>query len=451
VENVGNPTTAQRSSRTTPTKLRIWTVAVLALAATALVTMTTAVADTQRGIHRVGREAAPQAQVTSDLYFALSDLDAQTARTILTNGKDDLVSAQLDAQLTFNQRLADVDSDLRRAVGGAGAADQDVQGALQKMLDDVARYHELAASAQWLDTAAQWLDPASQDAQTGKTATAARSFYSQATDLLHFELLPAAGTLRDAYAEQLTQATNDEQDAATRGEILVLVAGLALLAALIAFQLVLRGRFRRSLNPFLAVASVGTAVLLVAGLAMNSQQSDRLQTAVSRHMDPYLGIQHARAVAYDATGAVIRYAVAPKFGYEKGFAADAGQLRTPDGKGLLASGLTGSDPALARTADSDWRAVAADADKVMRAVDQGDVETALKTATGIARGQVAMDFYALDVHLGQAATAQREAFDRGLADARSGASGWAGLPAVVLGLVMALTLAGVRARLAEYR
>ncbi len=168
-------------------------------------------------------------------------------------------------------------------------------------------------------------------------------------------------------------------------------------------------------------------------------------------MTPYLGIQHARAVAYDATGDAIRYAVAPTFGYQNGLAADSTALRGPDGKGLLSAGLSRPVPALTQSIYTDWSAVSADAGKVMSAVDHGDVQTALGTATGIARGETAFDFYALDTHLGWAASTQRDAFDAGLADARSGASGWAGLPAGVLGAVMVLTLAGVRARLAEFR
>jgi hypothetical protein len=79
------------------------------------------------------------------------------------------------------------------------------------------------------------------------------------------------------------------------------------------------------------------------------------------------------------------------------------------------------------------------------------VDAALTEATGIAGGQLGQDFYALDTHLGQAATAQRSAFEAAMADARSGASGWAAAPVAVFGAVMALALAGVWRRLAEYR
>jgi hypothetical protein len=79
------------------------------------------------------------------------------------------------------------------------------------------------------------------------------------------------------------------------------------------------------------------------------------------------------------------------------------------------------------------------------------VDAALTEATGIAGGQLGQDFYAFDTHLGQAADRQLGAFQAAMADARSGASGWAAVPAVLFGAVIALTLAGLWRRLAEYR
>src|SRR6185437_9673212 len=113
----------------------------------------------------------------------------------------------------------------------------------------------------------------------------------------------------------------------------------ALLAALVLFQVELSRQFRRTLNPLLALATVATAVFLVTGLSMTAQQSDRLQQAVEQHMTPYLGLQHARAVSYDAVGSIVRYTVAPNFGYDHGYAADLASLNgTAGSPGLLATG-----------------------------------------------------------------------------------------------------------------
>lgn len=431
-----------KRGRKTPNKLRLWTAAILALAAAALVTGTLAVADTQHGVNRVGRETAPQAQAASDLYFALSDLDSQTARRILTIGDDDLATVEGDAQATVARRVGEIDSDLRQAIGGT--SDPAVQDRFQAMLDKVALYHDLSATA-----ISQ--DQLSQSAAKGRPDPIALSYYSRASDVMHFDLLPVAAQLRDTYAAQLHASAKNQNRAWALDTALVLVTGLALLAVLLCFQLMLSRRFRRSLNPFLAAATVATVAFLGAGLTMTAQQTDRVQHAVDQHMTPYLGIQQARAVTFDAVGAMVRYTVAPTFGYDRGYAADIAALNGAAGRpGLLSTGLNDTDTRLATRAASDWTTVQTDAGKLKSEVDGGDVDAALTEATGIAGGQLGQDFYALDTHLGQAADAQRNAFETAMADARSGASSWAAVPAVVFGAVMVLALAGVWRRLAEY-
>ena len=394
-------------------------------------------------MNRVGRETAPLAQSASDLYFALSDLDSQTAREILTIGDSDLDTEQGDAQATVNRRVAEIDGDLRQAIGGT--SDPAVQGQFQTMLDKVTLYHDLSATA-------LSLDQLSTDATKGHPDSVALAYYSRATDVMHFDLLPTAAQIRDSYAHQLTESAENENDAWSLDTILVLVTTLALLAALVVFQVTLSRRFRRSLNPFLALATVATAVFLVAGLSMTAQQSDRLQQAVDQHMTPYLGIQHARAVSYDAVGSIVRYTVAPNFGYDHGYAADLASLDgTAGAPGLLGTGLAGTDQALSQRAVSDWTSVQRDAGKIKSEVDGRDVDSALTEATGIASGQLGQDFYAMDTHLGQAADTQLAAFQATMAGARSGESGWSAVPAVVFGAVIVLALAGVWRRLAEFR
>ncbi|MBS2538860.1 hypothetical protein KGQ20_39550 [Catenulispora sp. NF23] len=431
------------TERRTPTRLRLWTGAIVVLAAAALTTGTVAIADTQHGVNRVGKETAPLAQSASDLYFALSDLDSQTAREMLTIGDSDLDTAQGDAQVTLNSRVTEVDADLRQAIGGT--SDQAVQGQFQTMLDKVTLYHDLS-------TTALSVDQLSTDASKGHPDPVALAYYSRATDVMHFDLLPVAAQIRDSYAKQLATSAKSQNDSWSVDTVLVLVTTLPLLAALLFLQLAMSVRFRRTLNPFLAVATVATVAFLIAGLGMTSQQTDRVQNAVNQRMTPYLGIQHARAVSFDAVGSIVRYTVAPNFGYDQGYAADLAALNGTAGvPGLLHTGLNGTDQALSQRAGSDWTAVQHDAGKIKSEVDGGDVGSALTEATGIAGGQLGQDFYALDTHLGQAADTQLDAFQATMSDARSGASGWAAVPAVVFGAVIALAVAGVWRRLAEYR
>jgi hypothetical protein len=418
------------------------TAAVLVLAAATLATATVAVHDTQRGISDVALRAAPQARATSDLYFALSDLDAQVARRMLDTGDDDLVGPLLDAELTFNQRLADVDRDLQQAI--AGASDPVSRSAFDTLLDGVSTYHTMASHG-------LALDETSADTQKGQAAPSALAFYSQATDLMHFQLLPTAEKLRDAYAKQLTTAASREHDSAVLDMVLVVLSGGALLVALVWLQLFLKRKFGRTLNVYLVIGTVATVAVLVAGLAMNNNESTRIRTAVAEHEIPYLDIQQARAVTYDATGGLIRNALAPTFGYNTDFERDSTTLRDSNGTGLLSASLVHTDSALVHRIDDSWNAILHDKTTIENDIAAGLVDQTLQEATGIERGEISMDFYSLDVALNNAAGVQGSAFDQEMATAASGASGWAGAPAIVLGAVMALTLAAVRPRLSEYR
>jgi hypothetical protein len=178
------------------------------------------------------------------------------------------------------------------------------------MLDKVTLRHDLSATG-------LALDQLSTDAAKGRPDSVALAYYSRATDVMHFDLLPVAAQIRDSYAKQLDDSAKNENDSWSLDTILVLVTALPLLAALLFLQLALSHRFRRTLNPFLAVATVATVAFLVTGLGMTALQSDRIQNAVDQNMTPYLGIQHARAVSYDAVGAIVRYTVAPDFGYDQ--------------------------------------------------------------------------------------------------------------------------------------
>src|SRR5581483_1060623 len=118
---VGNG--GQRNRRSTPFRLAAWTVAVgLALGALlgATVSAFTAARDGTESVAQHARIASD----ASDLYFSLSDLDAEAARLVLLgNGADpgtgalDHAGDQIAALDAYNQRTAQVDADLRQLAG----------------------------------------------------------------------------------------------------------------------------------------------------------------------------------------------------------------------------------------------------------------------------------------------------------------------------------------------
>src|SRR5260370_34427944 len=68
-------------------------------------------------------------------------------------------------------------------------------------------------------------------------------------------VLPAAASLTTANASVLDMSYNQDWSAATSGQMLVLVLGLAVAGALLSTQVFLAARFRRLVNPALAMAN----------------------------------------------------------------------------------------------------------------------------------------------------------------------------------------------------
>jgi hypothetical protein len=64
------------------------------------------------GFDVIGGRAAPQVRVSSDLYFALSDLDAQAANVLLAGNDTAMAADRAAALATYEQRRTQANSDL---------------------------------------------------------------------------------------------------------------------------------------------------------------------------------------------------------------------------------------------------------------------------------------------------------------------------------------------------
>ena len=79
----------------TPARLRLWVAVTVLTAAVLLATLSLLMARVREQVRIIGDEAAPRAAAAADLYFALSDMDAQVARMVLTAGDDRLAGSRL--------------------------------------------------------------------------------------------------------------------------------------------------------------------------------------------------------------------------------------------------------------------------------------------------------------------------------------------------------------------
>jgi hypothetical protein len=398
-------------------------------------------AQTQRQVRIIGDVAAPQAATAADLYFALSDLDAQVARLVLAGDDDTLAATQIDALATYRERSGQVDADLQRSLTAADdAADRATALAL---LDDLAVYRERV-----------W--------QTLSTSGDKLGYYTQATNVLHLQLLPGAQRLREASQDRLDQAYAAKQTTQQWGIAVALGLGGLLVVFLLVLQVWLARRFRRLLNPALLIATVLTVALAGPAAIVLAVQGQRLGDAREQSLTPYLELSQARAISYDAAADTSRYLVSGGLAYYKqDFAAKSACLTKggacgPGGEsvvGGLPQVAAGPDvsPDLASQVIQRWAAYQRDQDKITGLADGGHRPDAVAALTGIRRGDAAFDFSYFDDAVDQIATARQASFDSTLHSTRQLLTGWTEIPLGAAVLVLILVPLGVRRRFAEYR
>ncbi|WP_239159164.1 hypothetical protein [Winogradskya humida] len=398
-------------SSETPARLRLWSLAAMVAAGLLLIVLSAVMAAVKEQVRVIGEEAAPRAATASDLYFGLSDLDAQVARMMLIRDDDRFAAAQADALSAYLRRSDEIDADLQRAGTDAAAL---------RLADGLAVYRRQA-----------W------QALSGESL----GYYTQATNTLHLELLPAATELRDASQDQLADAYAEKRRTETAGIAVAVVLGGTVLVLLIGTQVFLARRFRRLMNPSLIAATGVAAVLIVALGTVLVLQAKVLADARRDSLLPYLALSQARAVSYDAAADTGRYLL--NANYQQDFDRKAGALS--DGDAGLAA-LSGSDEVGKR-----WLGYRADHERIVALADSGKRAEAIGALTGIRRGDAAFDFFYFDSAVGVVAERRQEEFAVALRDSDRLLAGWVVVPIAALGLVIALVPLGVRRRLAEFR
>jgi len=434
----------------TPVRLRIWTTSLVAGALAVLAATSIGLTQLRSEVRAISGQSAPIAATASDLYFALSDLEAQVARLVMIDNGAGLSDNQLDALLTYNRRGAQADADIQRIINAA-STDAD-RTAARHLLDELALYRQLAWQALAVERQEATGIP-------GQLPPAALGYYTHATNVLHFELLPTAKLLRESSRDALDSSYDDQRTTALWGTTLTLVLGLALVTLLVFVQVRLAVRYRRLVNPMLALATLITVGLVVSATFVFTDETARLNRAQTEQFTPYLDLTAAQAVSYDAAADTSRYLLSGNLAYyaqDFGTKSDClvkGGACGPDGDVLdiglsQAAGLTAAQrqDVLAR-----WTVYQQDHERVLARADAGQVDTAISTLTGIRRGDAAFDFFYFDAAMTDLTTARRQAYDTALAGAGDEVRVWPILAAVLMAVVAALALLGMRPRLAEYR
>ncbi|MEV5508907.1 hypothetical protein [Streptomyces orinoci] len=287
---------ARRRAASVPARLRLLrTAALLVAAGLAVLFLVSGQALSGNWSDITGSEA-PRTVGAAELNLALNDMDAQAANLLLSSGNG---GGDRD-RVSYDKAGRDYDGSLRtaahqlRTLAVAAQGDRSAERAVEELTDGFARYQELIGRAR------------EDDARPDGRA-AAIGHYRTATDLLQSTLLPRARTLVDGTDAAFEREYRDAASRLTAELVTAVVLGVLLLALLGLLQWYLARRFRRVVNPALLAATVCALAALGLCGALFTGSAERLRVARHDSFDSVVALSRARALAYDANADESRY------------------------------------------------------------------------------------------------------------------------------------------------
>mgnify|MGYP007126044464 CR=1 FL=1 len=447
---------------------------VLALAGAAVIAVallftaaTTAIGNAREGLTVIGHDAGPQVVATADLYFALSDMDAQVANVLLMGRETTLGRGRQDALQRYEQRRAEASRALLQAAELA-TGDETEERTVRAVLDGLGRYERLASQAILLDEQAQHA--------AGPPPAQVIELYRRATDLMRLDLLPKAYNLTLESGTIVRRTYEEESNAVQTGRLLVGAAGTATVVLLILLQIYLARRFRRVVNPALVLATFGVALLTLSGMALLERQAEDLRVAKEDGFNSVLALSRARAIGNTMHGDQSRYLLDPQRAdvYEQVYLEKSQSvLYTPSGN--LQEYYTGVDRVVSaypgkadflgfHGTEASSITLAGQREAIKKVLDgyrefqQRDRQMRLRVKSDqdrqaiVARmGPVARSFEAYDEALVDLIALHHKAFEQAIRDGDEALGGW---NIILPGVLLAVTLligVGVGPRLSEYR
>ena len=449
----------------------------LAVALSAVVAAVTS-GQVRSGFEAIGRTEAPQVVATDELAYSLNDMDANLANILMVGDKR--LGPGIDrASFTklFEQDRSDADRDLQQAAahtGTDGAAAAQVRAAL----DALGAYEALAAQVTYLDAQHAGRDP-------GRVPADEQALYAKATDLMQTSVLPAAKAVAGSNADALEASYQSRHGRAQAAVWWITATGLLVMAALGGFQILLTRRTHRLLNPGLLGATMVTLAVTIWGASSMSGAAEDLRGAKKDAFDSVAALSAAKALSTDANADESRMIVDPSRAdaYRAAYLAKT-RLLMDLGPDVT---LTSYDSALrtaldAYDADPVRHPVAfggffgaelknitfpgerAAAEKMLKAYQvyelddrelRRKVTTDLQEAIRFDTSPAATDsdgaFVAYAGALQDVTDINSRAFDASIAAGRDELTPWPWVPLAGALLVVVLTIAGARPRLAEYR
>jgi hypothetical protein len=416
---------------TTPGRLRLASVVLVAVLVVMLVVTAAAARARQNAAHAVGVESAPELVAAEDLYVALADADATASTTFLKAGLEDPSQRQryVDDVNRAGQQLATV-SKLAGSSEGARAA-------LRTITEQLPVYAGLVEEAR---------------ANSRQGFPVGAAYLRQASTTMRDQLLPAATTLYEHAGGDLD--ADYRSGTSTTEIVLVAVGGVVLLGLLIGVQVFVTRRSHRVLNVALAVATVVVAVLLVWVLVRFHSEQDALVRAQRNGSDAVQVLSAARILNLKAQSddnlALIQRGTGQS--YVDDYKVIAEHLGGDDGHGGLLGyahdiALRTNTQGGVATAQATFAELLGTHKQIRSDDDGGNYEGAVKLAIGTG----ATTAQRLDAQLESQITRARAHLDQAVTDARRGFAALDVAIVVILVLAGVLVLVGLQARISEYR
>ena len=417
--------------RTTPGRLRVASVVLLAGLLVVGIVAASAASARSNAAHAVGETAVPELVAAQNLYVALADADATASKIFLTPGDE-----PVDLRERYHRDIRDAGRYLAQARDAAGSS-ATVRDAAATIAAQLAVYAEGIGTAR---------------ANLGQGNTVGAAYQRAASSLMREKILPAATAIYTHAANELDDTYGS--GTSTSEIVFVLVAGVLLLAVLVGVQLFAAHRTKRILNVGLVGATVLVLVLLGWTVVRFTSEQDALVRAQQHGSDEMEVLSSARILTLRAQSDE-QLALAERSttsSYVTDFDTFSARLGGTDGTG----GLLGNPRTLAARTGSEAHvdALADDFARFMTLhndVREKDENGSYNDAVGLAIGDEAQVVAQLDAGLSDEIARAERRLDDGAADARGGFGALAvGIPLLAV-LAAVLVLVGLQRRIGEYR
>ncbi|MBV8314466.1 MAG: hypothetical protein JOZ53_05970 [Planctomycetaceae bacterium] len=298
---------------TTPGLLKTALAADCALALLFAIAVDSGIRGHRQGMQTIGKDSAPSIIAAQQIRSSLADMHSNAANGLIGKPGENREAAKI-----YEARRLEVTEGILAAARNITYGDKELVP-IKTLLQELGHYEELVAQARLLH---ERRDPDS------------LLRHREADRLMHENLLPAADDLDNANREELDRGYATARATSWRAMAWVLLAGIALIGALAATQLLLYHRMRRVLNPPLIAASMLAAGFLVYAVTAFATEAHLLKVAKQDAFESIHALQHARAVAYDANGDESRWLLdhSQAAVYEKAFFDKTARLaKRPEG------------------------------------------------------------------------------------------------------------------------